>query len=154
MRHQVSGRKLNRSSSHRVALFRNLVVALIRHGKIRTTDAKAKELRRFADRVVTLGKDGSLHAKRRAFDRIRDEDAVTKLFAEIAPGFANRPGGYTRVVKLGIRRGDAAPLSIVEWTTEKEQPGKKKPKKRPDAKAKAPAHKHEHEPKRKRAAAG
>ena len=154
MRHQVSGRKLNRSSSHRVALFRNLVVALIRHGKIRTTDAKAKELRRFADRVVTLGKDGSLHAKRRAFDRIRDEDAVTKLFTEIAPGFANRPGGYTRIVKLGIRRGDAAPISIIEWTTEKEQPGKKKPKKRPDAKGKAPAHKHEHEPKKKRAAAG
>ena len=154
MRHQVSGRKLNRSSGHRVALFRNLVVALIRHGKIRTTDAKAKELRGFADRCVTLGKEGTLHAKRRAFDRIRDEDAVAKLFSEIAPGFANRPGGYTRIVKLGIRRGDAAPISIVEWTTEKEQPGKKKPKKRPDAKAKAHDHKHDHEPKRKRAAAG
>jgi len=156
MRHQVSGRKLNRSSGHRVALFRNLVVALIRHGKIRTTDAKAKELRGFADRAVTLGKDGSLHAKRRAFDRIRDEAAVTKLFAEIAPGFANRAGGYTRVTKLGIRRGDAAPLSIVEWTTEKEAPGKKKPKKRGEAKAKDRAHdhKHDHDHGKKRAAAG
>lgn len=154
MRHQVSGRKLNRSSGHRVALFRNLVVALIRHGKIQTTDAKAKELRGFADRVVTLGKQGSLHAKRRAFDRIRDEAAVAKLFAEIAPGFANRPGGYTRIVKLGVRRGDAAPLSIVEWTTEKQEaPGKKKPKKRGEAKAKGRAHDHQHDH-GKRAAAG
>jgi large subunit ribosomal protein L17 len=158
MRHQVSGRKLNRSSGHRVALFRNLVVALIRHGKIRTTDAKAKELRSFADQAVTLGKQGSLHAKRRAFDRIRDEEAVTKLFGVIAPGFANRAGGYTRVTKLGVRRGDAAPLSIVEWTTEKEAPGKKKPKKRGEAKAKGHDHKHapgeKHDHGKKRAAAG
>jgi large subunit ribosomal protein L17 len=155
MRHQVSGRKLNRSSGHRVALFRNLVVALIRHGKIQTTDAKAKELRRFADRVVTLGKEGSLHAKRRAFDRIRDEAAVAKLFSEIAPGFASRPGGYTRIVKLGLRRGDAAPLSIIEWTTEKEAADKKAKPKRRDAKAKGKAeHKHDHPHPRKRAAAG
>lgn len=153
MRHQVSGRKLNRSSAHRVALFRNLVVALIRHGKIRTTDAKAKELRRFAERAVTLGKEGTLHAKRRAFDRIRDEAAVKKLFAEIAPGFANRAGGYTRIVKLGIRRGDAAALSIIEWTTDEQASGKKpKPKRRDTKKAHDHAHDHAHE--RKRAAAG
>lgn len=148
MRHQVSGRKLNRTGGHRVALFRNLIVALIRNGKIRTTDAKAKELRRVADRVVTLGKQGTLHAKRRAFARIRDEAAVTKLFGDIATRFAERPGGYTRIVKLGIRKGDAAPLSLVEWSGEEAASGKKskKPKKRADAKTPATP--------RKRAAAG
>lgn len=150
MRHQVAGRKLNRSGSHRVALFRNLVVALIRHGKIRTTDAKAKELRRFADRAVTLGKQGTLHAKRRAFAKIRDEDAVSKLFGELATRFASRPGGYTRIVKLGIRRGDAAPISIVEWSADAEAPARKpKPKKRAEAKVATGA-----EPRRKKAAAG
>jgi large subunit ribosomal protein L17 len=116
MRHQKSGRKLNRSSSHRTALFRNLVTALIRHGRIRTTDAKAKELRRFADRLVTLGKQGTLAARRRAFDRIRNRDAVQKLFGEIAPRFGTRPGGYTRIIKIGLRAGDAAPISLIEWT--------------------------------------
>ena len=151
MRHQVTGRKLNRSGAHRVALFRNLLVALIRHGKIRTTDAKAKELRRFADRIVTLGKQGSLHAKRRAFAKIRDESAVKKLFGEIATRFASRPGGYTRITKLGIRRGDAAAISVIEWSGEAEATGKKpKPKKRA---AEPKAHTHSHEP-RRRAAAG
>jgi large subunit ribosomal protein L17 len=136
MRHQVSGRKLNRSGAHRAALLRNLAAALIRYDRIRTTDAKAKELRRFADRLVSLGKQATLHARRRAFDRIRDRDAVTKLFAEIAPRFRDRPGGYTRVTKIGIRHGDGAPVSVIEWTQEAEK-GKKKAKGRRKAAEKA-----------------
>src|SRR5882724_9629890 len=108
MRHQNTGRKLNRSGSHRKALLRNLATALITHERIRTTDAKAKELRGYADRLVTLGKEATLHAKRRAFDRIRDHEAVAKLFDEIAPRFQSRAGGYTRVTKIAIRHGDAA----------------------------------------------
>ena len=117
MRHLKSGRKLNRTSSHRRALFRNLVTALIENGRIRTTDAKAKELRSIAERMVTLGKQDTLHARRRAFDRLRNRAAVQKLFKDIAPQFASRPGGYTRITKLGVRPGDAAPMSIIEWTT-------------------------------------
>ncbi len=144
MRHQVSGRKLNRSGAHRTALFRNLVAALIRHERIKTTDAKAKELRRFADRMVTLGKQATLAARRRAFDRIRDRDAVTKLFEVIAPRFQERPGGYTRIIKLGLRAGDAAPLSLIEWTgavekaAEKAKPKKKAAAKRAPARSAAP----------------
>ena len=149
MRHQVSGRKLNRSGAHRTALFRNLAAALIRYDRIRTTDAKAKELRRFADRLVSLGKQATLHARRRAFDRIRDRDAVTKLFAEIAPRFRDRPGGYTRITKIGIRHGDGAPVSLIEWTGEAEK-GKKKAKGR----RKAAAEKAAPAAPRKRAAAG
>src|SRR5262245_43878093 len=119
MRHQVSGRKLNRSGAHRKALVRNLLTALIRYERIRTTDAKAKELRRFADRLVSLGKQATLAARRRAFDRVRDREAVTKLFEVIAPRFRDRPGGYTRITKIGVRRGDAAPVSMIEWTTGK-----------------------------------
>jgi len=130
---------------------RNLATALIRHEKIRTTDAKAKELRRFADRLVSLGKQATLAARRRAFDRVRDRDAVTKLFDVIAPRFNERPGGYTRITKLGFRHGDAAPISLIEWTGRAEE-GKKKGKGRRKAAAeKAPAKK---EAPRKRAAAG
>jgi large subunit ribosomal protein L17 len=151
MRHLVSGRKLNRSASHRKALMRNLAAALIRHEKIRTTDAKAKELRRFADRLVSLGKQATLAARRRAFARVRDRDAVTKLFEVIAPRFTDRPGGYTRIIKLGVRHGDAAPISLIEWTGG-EEPGKKKGKGRKKAAAeKTPA---KREQPKKRAAAG
>ncbi len=116
--------------------------------RIRTTDAKAKELRGFADRLVSLGKQATLAARRRAFDRVRDRDAVTKLFEVIAPRFVDRPGGYTRIVKLGIRAGDAAPISLIEWTGRGEESKKKsKPKKAEKAPAKREA------PKR-RAAAG
>ena len=146
MRHLKAGRKLNRTSAHRTALFRNLVAALIRHEKIRTTDAKAKELRRVADRMVTLGKQGTLTARRRAFDKIRDRQAVGKLFDEIVPRFRERAGGYTRIVKLGIRAGDAAPLSIIEWTGVSEKAAKPNPKKPPVRRPAAPE--------RKRAAAG
>src|SRR5271167_4084595 len=122
MRHLNRGRKLNRTSSHRKALFRNLVLSLIEHERIKTTDAKAKELRRYADRMVTLGKRGDLAARRRAFSFMQSRDAVKRLFDEIAPRFRERNGGYTRVVKFGFRRGDAAPLSIVEFSDRSEHP--------------------------------
>ena len=108
MRHLNRGRKLSRTSAHRKALFRNLVLSLIQHERIKTTDAKAKELRRYADKMVTLGKRGDLAARRLAFAFMQSRDAVKKLFDEIAPRFTDRPGGYTRVVKFGVRRGDAA----------------------------------------------
>lgn len=116
MRHLKAGRKLNRSSSHRKALFRNLVTSLIEHEHVKTTDAKAKELRRIADRMITLAKRGSLHARRQAAAFVRTRKAVSKLFDEMATRFRDRPGGYTRVVKIGIRHGDAAPMSVIELT--------------------------------------
>jgi large subunit ribosomal protein L17 len=124
------GRKLNRTSAHRKALFRNLVLALLKHERIKTTDAKAKELRHFADRMVTLGKRGDLAARRLAFNFMQSRDAVKKLFDEIAPRFKERNGGYTRVVKFGFRRGDAAPLSIIEFTGVSEKTEAKKPRKK------------------------
>ena len=116
MRHLKSGRKLNRSSAHRRALFRNLVTSLLQHEHLQTTDAKAKELRRWADRMITLGKRGTLHARRQALAFVRSRSVVAKLFDDIAPRFSTRPGGYTRITKLGIRRGDAAPVSLIELT--------------------------------------
>lgn len=116
MRHLNAGRKLSRNSAHRHALMRNMVTSLIEHGRIRTTDAKAKELRRWADRMVTLGKQQTIAARRRARAFVRTDAAVSKLFSEIAPRFTNRAGGYTRIIKLGQRPGDAAPLSILEFT--------------------------------------
>ncbi|HYC56939.1 MAG TPA: 50S ribosomal protein L17 [Candidatus Binatia bacterium] len=116
MRHMKSGRKLGRNSSHRDAMFRNMVTSLIMHGRIRTTDAKAKELRRWADRMITLGKQQTIAARRRARAYIRTDEAVFKLFSEVAPRFAQRAGGYTRIIKLGQRIGDAAPISLVELT--------------------------------------
>jgi large subunit ribosomal protein L17 len=130
MRHQKSGRKLNRSSSHRWALMRNLITSLLRDEKIKTTDAKAKELRRWADRVITLGKQGSLHARRQALGIVQDKIVVRKLFDTIAPRFKDRPGGYTRIVKIGIRRGDAAPLSIIELVGGEIPAAEQKPRRR------------------------
>ena len=130
MRHMNQGRKLNRTSAHRKALFKNLVLALVKHERIKTTDAKAKELRHFADRMVTLGKRGDLAARRMAFDFMQSRDAVKKLFDEIAPRFKERAGGYTRVIKFGFRRGDAAPLSIIEFTDVSERAETKKPRKK------------------------
>jgi len=124
------GRKLNRTTAHRKALFRNLVLALIDHERIKTTDAKAKDLRHFADRMVTLGKRGDLAARRLAYNFMQSRDAVKKLFDEIAPRFKDRHGGYTRVVKFGFRRGDAAPLSIIEFTGLDEKAEAKKPRKK------------------------
>ena len=116
MRHLKAGRKLNRTSAHRKALFRNLVTSLIEHEQVRTTDAKAKELRSIADHMITLGKRGTLHARRQAASYIRSGEVVKKLFDEVAGRFRERAGGYTRVVKLGHRHGDAAPMSVIELT--------------------------------------
>jgi large subunit ribosomal protein L17 len=130
MRHLNQGRKLGRTSAHRKALFRNLVLSLVKHQRIKTTDAKAKELRRYADRMVTLGKRGDLAARRLAFDFMQSHDAVKRLFDEIAPRFKERNGGYTRVVKFGFRRGDAAPLSIIEFSDYSDQGTSRKPRKK------------------------
>ena len=117
MRHHVAGRKLSRHTQHRELMFRNMVVSLLQHERIKTTLAKGKELRSWADKMITLGKRGTLHARRRAFALLRDKGIVKKLFDEIAPKFKDRQGGYTRVYKLGWRAGDAAPLSLVELVT-------------------------------------
>ena len=121
MRHLKDGRKLNRTAAHRKALMRNLVKALLQREQIRTTDAKAKELRRWADRIVTLGKRNTVHARRLAFAYLGSRKLVQHLFDEVAPRFQGRAGGYTRVLKLGTRRGDAAPISIVELTERREK---------------------------------
>lgn len=114
MRHLNSGRKLGRTSAHRTALFRNMATSLFRHERIETTDAKAKELRRFAEQLITLAKRGDLHARRQAFADIRDLEVLAKLFGDIGPRFKTRPGGYTRIIKSRIRKGDNAPISIIE----------------------------------------
>ncbi len=114
MRHRKSGRRLGRDSAHRKALFRNMVTSLMQHERIQTTDAKAKELRGIADRMITLGKRGDLHARRQAAAVLRDKSVTSKVFGELADRYRERPGGYTRVIKLGNRVGDAAPVSIVE----------------------------------------
>lgn len=114
MRHRESGRKLNRNSSHRTALFRNMTVSLVRHEVIRTTVAKAKELRRVAEPLITLAKTDSVSRRRLAFARLRDRPTVTKLFNELGPRYRSRPGGYLRILKCGYRVGDKAPMAIVE----------------------------------------
>ncbi len=114
MRHRKGGRKLGRSSSHRQAMLRNMVTSLLDHERIQTTDAKAKELRRVAERMITLGKRGDLHARRQALSFIRSKEVTGKVFDELADRYRERPGGYTRVIKVGNRVGDAAPVSIIE----------------------------------------
>jgi len=114
MRHRKSGRKLGRNSAHRKAMLRNMVTSLLDHELIQTTDAKAKELRGVAERMITLGKRGDLHARRQALTVIQDKDVAAKVFGELADRYRERPGGYTRVIKAGRRAGDSAPLSIIE----------------------------------------
>ncbi len=114
MRHRMSGRKLNRTKSHRRALFANLAVALLTHEQIKTTLPKAKDLRKVADKMISLGKRGDLHARRQALAVLRDEAAVKKLFEVLGPRYTERPGGYTRVLKAGFRTGDAAPMAFIE----------------------------------------
>jgi large subunit ribosomal protein L17 len=114
MNHRKTGRKLGRTSAHRKALFRNMVTSLLEHEQIRTTDAKAKELRGVAERMITLGKKGTLHARRQALRTIRSKDVTSKVFDELADRYRDRSGGYTRVIKLGQRPGDAAPMAIIE----------------------------------------
>ncbi|MEM7443157.1 MAG: 50S ribosomal protein L17 [Pseudomonadota bacterium] len=114
MRHGLSGRKLNRTSSHRTAMFANMAASLIRHEQIVTTLPKAKELRGVVDRLITLGKKGGLANRRLAYARLRDNDMVAKLFESLADRYQDRPGGYTRVLKAGFRYGDAAPMAVIE----------------------------------------
>jgi large subunit ribosomal protein L17 len=115
MRHRRAGKKLGRDSAHRKALYSNLAGALIEHGRIKTTVAKAKAVKPFAEQMITLGKRGDLHARRLALAELRSQDVVHQLFAEVAPRFADRPGGYTRIVKLGPRNGDAAEMVYLEF---------------------------------------
>jgi len=114
MRHHNTFRKLNRSSSHRIAMFRNMSNSLLRHEIIKTTLPKAKELRRIVEPMITLGKKPSLSNRRLAFSRLRDREMVTKLFSELGPRYEKRPGGYLRVLKYGFRKGDNAPMALVE----------------------------------------
>ncbi len=115
MRHGLSGRKLGVTSSHRAAMFRNMAVALIKHEQITTTLPKAKELRPVTEKLVTLAKRGDLHAKRQAYNQLRDETIVTKLFSTLADRYKTRNGGYTRVLKAGMRYGDAADMAVIEF---------------------------------------
>jgi len=131
MRHGVGGRKLGRTTSHRTAMLRNMVTSFLQHEKIETTDAKAKELRRVAERMITLAKTGGLHARRQAAAVIRDKDVLKKLFDEIGARFAGRTGGYTRIVKTGFRAGDSAPMAVIELMA---KPDEKKGKKEKTAK--------------------
>jgi large subunit ribosomal protein L17 len=114
MRHRQSGRKLNRNSSHRKAMFSNMAASLMRHEVITTTLPKAKELRRVAEPLITMAKSDSVHKRRLAYARLRDRDVVTKLFNELGPRYQNRPGGYLRILKTGFRTGDKAPMALVE----------------------------------------
>jgi large subunit ribosomal protein L17 len=114
MHHRKKGRKLNRTAAHRRAMLRNMATSLFRHERIETTTAKAKELRPFAERIITLAKRGDLHARRLAARKIPDREILGKLFDELGPRFAERPGGYTRILKLGTRRGDAAETALIE----------------------------------------
>ncbi|HBU30502.1 MAG TPA: 50S ribosomal protein L17 [Thiobacillus sp.] len=114
MRHRQSNRKLNRTTSHRLAMFRNMTNSLLKHEVIKTTLPKAKELRRFVEPLITLGKEPSLSNHRLAFDRLRDREMVVKLFGELGPRYKTRPGGYLRILKYGFRNGDNAPMALVE----------------------------------------
>ena len=133
MYHGKAGKKLGRTSSHKEAMFRNMVTSVIKYESIRTTDTKAKEVRKLAERMITLGKRGDLHARRQALAVVRDKSLVSKLFGELTERYRNREGGYTRIVKMGFRFGDIAPVSILEYIPEE----KKKEKEKTKAKAKA-----------------
>jgi large subunit ribosomal protein L17 len=115
MRHKYGGRKLNRTSSHRIALLRNMSAALIKHEQIVTTLPKAKDLRPVVEKLITMGKRGDLHARRNAMSHVRDETQVKKLFDVLGPRYQGRPGGYCRIMKAGFRKGDNAPMAIIEF---------------------------------------
>lgn len=121
MRHRKSGRTLGRKSSHRKAMYKNMAVSLIEHETIRTTLPKAKELRRVIEPLITLGKEDGVARRRLAFDRLRDKAAVGKLFTELGPRFKDRPGGYLRILKIGFRPGDSAPMALVQLLDQPEQ---------------------------------
>lgn len=126
MRHQKSGRRLGRNAPHRRAMFRNLAASLLRHETVRTTLPKAKELRRVVEPLITLAKQDGVARRRLAFDRLRDDVAVGRLFTELGPRFKDRPGGYLRILKMGLRRGDAAPMALVQLL-DQPKPEKEKP---------------------------
>ena len=123
MRHRKSGRQLNRNSSHRKAMFQNMTVSLLNHEIIKTTLPKAKELRRIAEPLITMARNDSVHKRRVAFSRLRDRDTVTKLFNELGPRYKDRPGGYLRILKMGYRSGDQAPMAYVELVDRPEPAG-------------------------------
>ena len=127
MRHGKSGKKLGRTSSHRIAMLRNMVTSFLKHEKVKTTDVKAKELKKVAEKMVTLGKRGDLHARRQAAAFVRDKEIVAKLFEELSARYRDWNGGYTRIVKMGFRVGDNAPMSTIEFIREatQEQPKRK-----------------------------
>lgn len=144
MRHRKAGRPLGRNSSHRRALFRNLVTSFLRYERIETTEAKAKEIRSIADQMITLGKRGDLHARRQAAAYILDRDVVTRLFSDVAPRFSAKSGGYTRLIKTRVRHGDGAPMVIVELTEiKKAEAPEKKEKPAAEKKEKSAAEKKE-----------
>ncbi len=122
MRHRKSGRQLGRKTEHRIAMFRNLVTSLLEHERIETTEAKAKEVRGIAEKMITLGKDGSLHARRRALSFIRHKEVVSKLFSDVAGRFVNRSGGYTRIIPTRRRSGDAAMMVALELVEQGKEP--------------------------------
>ncbi|MCK5708922.1 MAG: 50S ribosomal protein L17, partial [Deltaproteobacteria bacterium] len=126
MRHKRIGRKLGVTTKHRKAMFRNMVTDLFRNERLKTTDTRAKELRRVAEKIITLAKEGTLQKRRQAAAYIRDKEVLKKLFDELAERFKERPGGYTRITKLGFRRGDNTPISIIELVEEEYKPKKKK----------------------------
>jgi large subunit ribosomal protein L17 len=140
MRHRKSGVTLSRTSSHRDAMFRNMATSLLKYGRIKTTDVKAKELRRWVDHLITLAKKGDLHARRQALSIVREKDVVHKLFIQVQERFGDNPGGYTRLTKLGPRKGDAAPISLIELigqpVAEEPKPEKTDKKKKEKAKEK------------------
>ena len=114
MRHRIAGRKLGRPTAHRSAMFANMTASLLRHEQINTTKPKAKDLRKFAEKMITLGKRGTLHARRQAFAFLRDDEVVSKLFDSLAARYKDRRGGYTRVIAAGFRHGDSAPMAVIE----------------------------------------
>lgn len=129
MRHRKSGRKLGRNSSHRKAMYRNMAASLLRHETIRTTLPKAKELRRVVEPLITLAKEDGVSRRRLAFDRLRDDVAVGRLFSELGPRFKDRPGGYLRILKMGYRAGDSAPMALVQLLDQPAAtPGEKGPR--------------------------
>jgi large subunit ribosomal protein L17 len=136
MHHGKAGSKLGRTSSHKEAMLRNMVTSFIKHERIHTTDIKAKELKKMAEKMITLGKKGSLHARRQALAVVRDKEMVGKLFGELAERYRNRAGGYTRIVKTGYRYGDNAPVSILEFISAEKRKEKAKPKTKAKSKAK------------------
>ena len=129
MRHLKAGRRLSRTTEHRQAMLRNLVTSLLEHERVETTRAKAKELRQWAEQIISLAKRGDLHARRQSLDLVRSKSVVAKLFGELRERYLERPGGYTRIIPLGLRLGDGAPLSIIEMVGRPEKLPKTKKKK-------------------------